>query len=228
MSRRYIAEVTRAAVLEELRNGVPARELARKYGISESSVSRWKSAANIDTTHGSATVRSKPLPKSVSPVGNEVSEEPSGRRGMLKRMIGLVNDLAEDGGLKSHDIKNLALASKALAEADAKLEKEEQARGSLGSFGKGNSGVPDLDALVGCYPDGTPKNLEIYFGVLDAAEARDKGDTELEAESKQRVRQACVRAGVPAGEIDFKAMMDRIQADFVRENGPYRGEGEYA
>src|SRR5215211_4650319 len=119
MSRRYIAEVTRAAVLEELRNGVPARELARKYGISESSVSRWKAAENIDTTHGSATVRSKPLPKSDSPVGNNVTEEPSGRRGMLKRMISLVNDLAEDGGLKSHDIKNLALASKALAEADA-------------------------------------------------------------------------------------------------------------
>jgi len=215
MSRRYIAEVTRAAVLEELRNGIPARELSRKYGISESSVSRWKKEANIDGKHAGAIVRSKPLPKSDNSVDSEDSEETSGRRGMLKRMIGLVNNLAEDGGLKSHDIRNLAQASKALAEADAKLEKEEQARVAR-ERPKGGS---DYATLVSLHPDGTPRNIAALFSTLDIQIARAADDREAEESAKDRLRTACQSAGLSPINVPFDQMISVASEQHAEKDG---------
>src|SRR5215213_3517503 len=105
MARRYIDQVMRAAVLEELRVGTQARELSRKYGISESTISRWRKQENIDAgPQASAVIRSKPL--RADKKATEASEESSTeRRKMLTQMIGLVNNLAADGGLKSSDVR---------------------------------------------------------------------------------------------------------------------------
>jgi transposase-like protein len=121
MARRKIDQVLRAAALEELRNGTQAREVARKYGIAESTVSRWRQAENIDAgPYVSAVVRSKPLKVNSSPTSESdaASDASAQRREMIRRMVSLVNDLAADGGLKSHDIKNLSQAARVLSEAD--------------------------------------------------------------------------------------------------------------
>src|SRR5215212_11541717 len=155
MARRYIDQVMRAAVREELRNGVQARELSRKYGIAESTISRWRKQENIDAgPHASAVIRSKPL--RVDKKATEASEESSAdRRKMINHMIGLVNNLAEDGGLKSNDIKNLSMAAKVLSEADQReqrLLEEEQARAARETPFKNGSAhaVGTIEHLVAC------------------------------------------------------------------------------
>src|SRR5215212_7591058 len=155
MARRHIDVVLRAAVLEELRNGTQARELSRKYGIAESTISRWRKQENIEAgPHHNAVIRSKPL-KANNSASSQSGGASADRRKMINHMIGLVNNLAEDGGLKSNDIKNLSMAAKVLSEADQReqrLLEEEQARaGRETPFKNGSAhAVGTIEHLVAC------------------------------------------------------------------------------
>jgi transposase-like protein len=222
MARRYIDQVMRAAVLEELRNGVQARELSRKYGIAESTISRWRKQENIDAgPHASAVIRSKPL--RVDKKATEASEESSAdRRKMINHMIGLVNNLAEDGGLKSNDIKNLSMAAKVLSEADQReqrLLEEEQARAGMpfknGSYaGDAMDGVEDL---VSSDAREVPRFPAVFFAVLDVADERDRGNDESAAEAWRKLREALGEHGIRLTEDLYKKLMVKIKSDLGNE-----------
>ena len=217
----------KAAVLEELRNGVQARELSKKYGISESTLSRWKHQENIEAgPHASAVIRSKPL-KADKSASKEGSPQ---RREMLTRMISLVNDLAEGGGLKSNDIKNLSMAAKVLSEADQReqrLLEEEQARAARETPFKNGSAhaVGTIEHLVACDDRDVPVFPEPYFATLDVADQRERGTEESAEEAWRKLVEVFGVHGIRMTEDLYRKAMAKIQADFVTLHGPYPGEG---
>ena len=209
MARRKIDQVLRAAVLEELRDGAQARDVARKYGIAESTISRWRKAEGIDDVpYAGAVVRSKPL-KVDTQERPEVQDDSAQRREMIRHMVGLVNDLATGGGLKSHDIKNLSMAAKVLSEADQreqKLLEEEQARSARERpLPKGHAA--DYDALVALHENGVPADIGTLFAVHDLEEAQLAGDTEAEEAAKERIQAGCRKVGLSDRDVPYSRMI---------------------
>jgi transposase-like protein len=215
MAKRIIDQVLKTAALEELRAGVTQSEVAKKYGIAESTVSRWKKAAGIDgVPYAGAAVRSKPL--KVGEDSSEASDEASSadRKKMIDKMISLVTGLAQDGGLKSHDVKNLSMASKALNEASAALEREEQARSTVIGLSTSSAKRSGQGQGQGKYKlsltdeQGQPTNLALVFGALDYEQAVEEGDGEKATQVAERLLAECDEAGIAPQDVDWASVHD--------------------
>jgi hypothetical protein len=222
MAKRIIDEVVKTAALEELRNGTPQREVAKIYGIAESTVSRWRKAANIEGTHAGAAVRSRPLKSDVDKNGSLAEPASADRRKMIDRMVALVTDLAEGGNLRSHDVKNLSVASKALNEASARLEQEEQSRAVIQQHASSPNRSPSrqdqLVDLVAVDQRGAPLNIEVYFAVTDVEEARECGQEDKEGEAWARLCEILRSYGITKlTEADFETMVNKSRNDFAKE-----------
>jgi len=226
MARRHISDVVRHAVLEELRAGVAARTLSRKYEISEATISRWKKQAGIDEVPFlNAVVRSKPL-RSSEAKSQEASSDDSpttDRRGLIRKQLALIDDLLEEGHLKSSDLRNLAQASKVLGEADARFdreEQEEQARASLAM--QHTSSIPrskgsDLDTLIELDARGAPRNLECHFSILDVGDARERFGPEEQERAWERMVEIFRRYGHEVDEDTYQYMISKLNNDFEED-----------
>jgi len=216
MAKRIIDQVIKTAALPELRKGTPQQDVAKTYGIAPSTISRWKQAAGIEAgTPAGAAIRSKPLR-----VDDDSSEASSAdRRKMIDKMISLVTDLAEDGGLRSHDVKNLSLASKALNEASSRLEQEEQAREVVQQHSPSvpRSKGSDLDTLIEIDARGAPRNLECHFSILDVGDARERFGEEEQERAWERMVEIFRRYGHEVDEDTYQYMISKLNNDFEEE-----------
>jgi hypothetical protein len=240
MARRNIDKVVKMAAIEEMRQGLPRNEIKERYGVAASTLSRWAQEAGVEGPEPpTAVLRSRPLKKASSPIDSSSVEASSEtRRKMLDNMLTLINDLVQGGGLKSHDVKNLGAAAKAISEShqrEQQLLREEQAKER--PVKKGES---DYDSLVSLHPDGTPKNIQALFAMHDVEAARITGDREFEESAKDRVRAACVEAGLSPVNVPFDRMIEvgnkehnekyppapaRVPAEDAEESLEYQGEG---
>ena len=142
------------------------------------------------------------------------------RKAVLDRMLHSIDKMVERGGLSSRQLKDLASAVKEVNASRSSLDTIPDPRET--SF-KRYRGEEAYDELLGVDANGAPKHLGIYFGVLDIETARERGDNE---EAEERVRAACLEAGMEESEIDFDKMLSKIRTDFEEDIGDRQGRSQ--
>ena len=78
---------------------------------------------------------------------------------------------------------------------------------------RGPSDGASYESLVSLHANGTPKNIAALFALRDIEIARDAGDAEGEENAKDRLRQACVEAGLSDIDVPIDRMIDLADRD---------------
>ena len=92
------------------------------------------------------------------------------------------------------------------------------------------------ESLVSLHDNGVPKNIAALFALRDIEIARDAGDAEGEENVKDRLRQACVEAGLSDVDVPIDAMIALAEKQHDEKYGSseaqakdaeaeYQGEG---
>ena len=217
MSGKRLSKETREGIEKDLRAGKKSmRSISVDHNCSISTVS--KLAAELGLS--SPRKRSKPAQQP------DHSYDKPRRIAVLDRMLKSIEDTIAAGGLNTKQLFDLARSARKLTTS---RRGEDQLPDALdvGSSVRGNGGVDPL-SLVEVNDEGVPKNLQVYFSVLDVEVARDRGDEEGALAAEDRVREAMKEAGFKDSEIDIDAMIKAAskaqEADKeVHEQG-YQGE----
>jgi hypothetical protein len=181
-------------------------QIAKRHSISQATVSRIPDEYGVGVKSRNNRTAATEVP--------EETYDSSNRKAALDRLMKSVDDQVSRGGQSSKQLLDLARAAKEISTARANEDKlvdpdliEEKRRDRDGR-GASALSLVDLNAM------GTPKDLEIYFSVLDVQGARDNGDHEEATEAEKRVKDACAAHGFREGEIDIEAMLSKIDKDF--------------
>jgi len=217
MSGKRLTKEQREAIVRDLRAGKKSmRSISVDHNCSISTVS--KLAAELGLS--SPRKRSKPTQQP------DHSYDKPRRIAVLDRMLKSIEDTIAAGGLNTKQLFDLARSARELTTS---RRGEDQLPDALGvdSSASGSRGVDPL-SLVEVDDEGVPKNLQVYFSVLDIEIARDLGDEEGALAAEERVREAMKEAGFKDSEIDIDAMIkaasEAQEADKeVHEKG-YQGE----
>jgi hypothetical protein len=141
-------------------------------------------------------------------------------------MLKSIEDTIAAGGLNTKQLFDLA---RSVRELTTSRRGEDQLPDALDVDSSTRGfGASDPLSLVEVDDKGVPKNLQVYFSVLDVEVARDRGDEEGALAAEERVREAMKEAGFKDSEIDIDAMIkaasEAQEADKeVHEKG-YQGE----
>ena len=206
-------------------------QIAKRHSTSPATVSRIAAEYGVGARQRNNRTAATDIP--------EETYDSSNRKAALDRLMNAVDTQVAAGGQSSKQLLDLARAAREISSARANEDKlvdpelvDEKRRERGGSKASALSLV-DLNAM------GTPKNLEIYFSVLDVQIARDNGDHEEATEAEERVKEACAAHGFREGEIDIEAMLSKIDKDFraqldreearreARKRGSAKAEGEF-
>jgi hypothetical protein len=100
------------------------------------------------------------------------------------------------------------------------------------SFASDGASYESLVSLL--HENGTPKNIAALFALRDIEIARDAGDAEGEENAKDRLRQACVEAGLSDVDVPIDAMIAAADKEHDEKYGsapaspePEDAEAEY-
>jgi len=128
-----------------------------------------------------------------------------------------IDDQVAKGGQSTKQLLDLSKAAREVSSARANEDKlsESYAEASLGGTQQHQNA--EAFELVDCHPNGTPKHLGIYFGVLDWAEAIEAGEKEAAEERAERVMETCIEAGLHPSKVDLEKMLKKINYDFGAE-----------
>ncbi len=217
MSGKRLTKEQREAIVRDLRAAKKSmRSISVDHNCSISTVS--KLAAELGLS--SPRKRSKPAQQP------DHSYDKPRRIAVLDRMLKSIEDTIAAGGLNTKQLFDLARSARELTTS---RRGEDQLPDALDvdSSVRGNGGVDPL-SLVEVNDEGVPKNLQVYFSVLDIEIARNSGDEEGALAAEERVREAMKGAGFKDSEIDIDAMIKAAsraqEADKeVHEKG-YQGE----
>jgi hypothetical protein len=202
MSGKRLSKETREGIEKDLRAGKKSmRSISVDHNCSISTVS--KLAAELGLS--SPRKRSKPAQQP------DHSYDKPRRIAVLDRMLKSIEDTIAAGGLNTKQLFDLARSARELTTS---RRGEDQLPDALDvdSSARGNRGVDPL-SLVEVNDEGVPKNLQVYFSVLDIEIARDRGDGEGALAAEERVREAMKGAGFKDSEIDIDALIKAADKD---------------
>src|ERR671921_2176665 len=217
MSGKRLTKEQKAALVADLRAGKKTfRSISFDHNCSISTVSKLAAELGL----------SSPRKKSKPTEQPDHSYDKPRRIAVVDRMLKSIEDTIAAGGLNTKQLFDLARSARELTTS---RRGEDQLPDALDvdSSARGNGGVDPL-SLVEVNDEGVPKNLQVYFSVLDIEIARDRGDGEGALAAEERVREAMKGAGFKDSEIDIdtmiKAASEAQEADKeVHEKG-YQGE----
>ena len=193
---KRLTKEQREAIIRDLRAAKKSmRSISVDHSVSISTVS--KIAAELGLS--SPRKRSKP----VQPPDH--SYDKSRRIAVLDMMLKGIEDQIRAGGLNSKQLFDLARSARELTTSRRGEDQLPDAlEGQETSLRKGEA---DYATLVSLRPNGTPRNIAALFALRDLEIARDAGDAEGEESAKDRVRAACVEAGLSPINVPFDQMI---------------------
>src|SRR5919112_962808 len=217
MSGKRLTKEQKAALVADLRAGKKTfRSISVDHNCSISTVSKLAAELGL----------SSPRKKSKPTEQPDHSYDKPRRIAVLDRMLKSIEDTIAAGGLNTKQLFDLARSARELT-TSRRGEAQLPDAIDVDSSARGNGGVDPL-SLVEVDDEGVPKNLQVYFSVLDIEIARDRGDEEGALAAEERVREAMKGAGFKDSEIDIDTMIKAAskaqEADKeVHEQG-YQGE----
>jgi len=198
----------RRKIVELLKRGnLSHRAIARQFNRSQSTISAIAKEEGITPTHR------RRRSSAVESVEETYSKEK--RIATADKVLASLDNLISSVGLTPREFREVSQAFKQTLEA--RRAEDQLVDGALAGAEPGNLAykAPGYALeLVALNKDGIPKNAEIYFSTLDVEIARDRGDDAEAKEIEERVRQACLKAGVAPGDIDIDKMLAKIDEDF--------------
>jgi hypothetical protein len=198
---RRLSKPEKEAILNDIRGrSLNFQSISKKHRVSISTVSRLAAENGLASPRKRSSAVEKP----------EHSYDREQRKSVLDRMLHSIDKMVERGGLSSRQLKDLASAAKEIA---ASRRSEDTVPNSNVQPSRGPSDGASYESLVSLHADGTPKNIAALFALRDIEIARDAGDAEGEENAKDRLRQACVEAGLSDIDVPIDRMIDLADRD---------------
>src|SRR5919112_2195082 len=195
---KRLTKEQREAIVKDLRAAKKSmRSISVDHNCSISTVSKIASELGIPSRRGR---KSKPTEQP------DHSYDKQRRIAVLDRMLKSIEDTIASGGLNTRQLFDLARSARELTTS---RRGEDQLPDALGGREAEDSrgSKADYTSLVSLHPNGSPKNIAALFSTLDIQVARDAGDADGVESAKDRLREACLAAGLSPISVPFDQMI---------------------
>jgi transposase-like protein len=205
---RRLSKPEKEAILNDIRSrSLSFQSISKKHQVSISTVSRLAAENGLSSPRKRSSAVEKP----------EHSYDREQRKSVLDRMLHSIDKMVERGGLSSRQLKDLAGAAKEIAASrrseDTIPDPRELSRGK--SFWGSSAGdEPTYESLVTPNDQGIPPSFPAYMATLDLEEASleagslsEPAALDAQEAAKDRIRDACVKAGLSGEDVPFDKMI---------------------